>query len=148
MLIDGRFGGEVISLTEAELDKYGVSEVSGRDRDQGGVNFDGKTISDVNAFYSIVGGRDGISEHYVYDATNIRLRELSLGYRIPQKMLAGQSFLKSVDISLIGRNLFFFTNKAPYDVESSLSVGNSLQGLHVFGAPSTRSFGFNVKVNF
>lgn len=148
VLVDGRFGGKVMSLTEAELDKYGVSERTGNDRLNGGVNFDGKNIADVQAFYAIVGGRDGVSEHYIYDATNIRMREISLGYTIPKDKLAGQSVIKSIDLSLIGRNLFFITNKAPYDVESSLSVGNSLQGLHVFGAPGTRSFGFNIKVNF
>jgi len=147
-LIDGRFGGNVISLTEAELDKYGVSKVSGDARKQGGVYFDGKTIEDVARFYTIVGGRDGITENYIYDATNIRLRELSLGYTLPAKLFNQMSFIKGGDISLIGRNLFFFKNKAPYDPDGTLSVGNALQGVDVFGMPSTRSFGFNVKLNF
>ncbi len=147
-LIDGRFGGDVISLTQAELDKYGVSKVTGDARNQGGVWFDGKTIDDVSRFYTIVGGRDGITENYVYNATNIRLRELSLGYSLPAKLLARIPVIKGADISLIGRNLFFFKNDAPYDPDGTLSVGNGLQGIDVFGMPSTRSFGFNLKVNF
>ena len=145
-LIDGSFGGDVISLTEAELDKYGVSKVSGQARQNGGVQFDGKKITDVERFYTIVGGRDGITENYVYDATNIRLRELSLGYTFPKKWFASVPVIKGVDLSLIGRNLFFFKNNAPYDPDGTLSVGNGLQGVDVFGMPSTRSFGFNLKV--
>lgn len=147
-LIDGRFGGDVISLTEAELDKYGVSKVTGDARQQGGVQFDGRTIEDVARFYSIVGGRDGITENYIYNATNIRLRELSLGYTLPAKWFTSLPVVRGADISLIGRNLFFFKNNAPYDPDGTLSVGNSLQGVDVFGMPSTRSFGFNLKVNF
>jgi TonB-linked SusC/RagA family outer membrane protein len=147
-LIDGRVGGDVISLTQAELDKYGVSEVTGKARENGGVNFDGKVINNVERFYAIVGGRDGITEHYVYDATNVRLRELSLGYSLPKQLFENTSFIKGTDISLIGRNLFFFKNNAPYDPDGTLSVGNSLQGVHVFGMPSSRSFGFNIKVHF
>lgn len=146
-LIDGRFGGDVISLTQAELDKYGVSKRTGQDRLNGGVQFDGKKIENVERFYTIVGGRDGITEHYVYDATNIRLRELSIGYSLPSNLFRN-SVIKGADISLIGRNLFFLKNNAPYDPDGTLSVGNSLQGVDVFGMPSTRSFGFNIKVKF
>lgn len=147
-LIDGRFGGDVISLTQAELDKQGVSKITGDARREGGVRFDGKTIEDVSRFYTIVGGRDGITENYIYNATNIRLRELSLGYTLPAKWFTTLPVIKGADISLIGRNLFFFKNDAPYDPDGTLSVGNSLQGVDVFGMPSTRSFGFNLKVNF
>jgi hypothetical protein len=147
-LIDGRFGGDVLSLTEAELDKYGVSKRTGDDRLNGGVSFDGKTIQNVERFYGIVGGRDGITEHYVYDATNIRLRELSVGYSLPRNVLKPLSMVKSAELSLIARNLFFFKNNAPYDPDGTLSVGNSLQGVDVFGLPSSRSFGFNLKINF
>lgn len=147
-LIDGRFGGDVISLTQAELDKQGVSKVTGEARREGGVRFDGKTIEDVSRFYTIVGGRDGITENYIYNATNIRLRELSIGYTLPAKWFANLPVIKGADLSLIGRNLFFFKNNAPYDPDGTLSVGNSLQGVDVFGMPSTRSFGFNFKVNF
>ncbi|MDR2533468.1 MAG: SusC/RagA family TonB-linked outer membrane protein [Tannerellaceae bacterium] len=148
ILFDGRFGGDVLSLTQAELDKAGVSKRTGDDRKQGGVSFDGKVIADAERFYNIVGGRDGITEHYVYDATNIRLRELSFGYSVPAGALKKMPAVKGVDLSLIARNLFFIMNKAPYDPDGTLSVGNSLQGVDVFGMPSSRSIGFNLKINF
>lgn len=147
VLIDGRFGGEVVSLTQAELDQQGVTKVTGDARNNGGVDFAGKKI-DAKKYYGIVGGRAGITENYVYSATNIRLRELSFGYSLPQKVLSSVPFIKGADISFIARNLFFFKNNAPYDTDASLSVGNGLQGVDAFGMPSTRSFGFNIKVNF
>ncbi len=148
-LIDGRFGGDVVSFTQADLDDFGVTKRTGDDRKRGYVNFDGKQIADVQTFYNTVGNRVGaVTEHYTYDATNIRLRELSIGYSLPRKWFTNASWVKGVDVSLIGRNLFFFVNKAPYDPDSIITTGNGLQAVDAFGMPSLRSFGFNVKLNF
>jgi hypothetical protein len=130
------------------LDAYGVSKTTGDARKAGQVSFDGKNITDVAGFYQIVGGRAGISEYYVYDATNIRLRELSLGYNLPKNIWGENRIIKACEIALIGRDLFFFKNNAPYDPTVSLSTGNNLQGIDVFGMPSNRSFGVNLKLKF
>ena len=153
-LIDGRFGGDVMSLTEADLDQQGVSKTSGDARDRGYIMLEGTRIDggknnrNIQEFYNVVGGRAGVTEHYMYDATNIRLRELSLSYSLPQALLAKTGFIKGLQISLIGRNLFFFKNNAPYDPDGLMSTSNRLQGVDVFGMPTNRSFGFNLKVNF
>lgn len=148
-LIDGRFGGDVMSVTQSELDGYGVSKATGDARNRGYVELEGHKFTDVEKFYNRVGGRSGsVTEYYMYSATNIRLRELSLGYSLPKKWFENVPAIKGVDLSLVGRNLFFFMNNAPYDPEGAMSMGNSLQGVDVFGMPSTRSFGFNLKVNF
>ena len=147
-LIDGRFGGDVMSITEADLDAQGVSAATGDARDRGYVMLEGTKFENVRGFYSIVGGRQGITEHYMYDATNIRLRELSLSYSLPQSLLNKIGVIKGAQISLIGRNLFFFKNNAPYDPDGMLSTSNRLQGVDVFGMPTNRSIGFNLKVNF
>ena len=91
---------------------------------------------------------NGISEYYMYDATNIRLRELSLGYSFPQSLLAKTKVFKGIDLSLVARNLFFFYKDAPFDPDATLSVGNNNQGIDVFGMPTTRNIGFNVKFTF
>lgn len=153
-LIDGRFGGDVMSLTEADLDQYGVSKTSGDARDRGYIMLEGRKITGgennkyIMDFYNIVGGRAGVTEQYMYDATNIRLRELSISYSLPQSLLAKTGFIKGLQVSLIGRNLFFFKNNAPYDPDGLMSTSNRLQGVDVFGMPTNRSFGFNLKVNF
>ena len=120
-LIDGRFGGEVMSLTEADLDQQGVSKATGDARDRGYVMLEGRQITDVEGFYNQVGGRAGVTEHYMYSATNIRLRELSIGYSLPQAWLAKTGVIKNAQVSLVGRNLFFFKNNAPYDPDGMLS---------------------------
>ncbi len=149
-LIDGRFGGDVFSMTQADLDYYGVSKISGDARDRGYVMLEGHKIGkdDIEAFYKLVGNRNGCAEYYVYDATNIRLRELSLSYSLPKSLLNKQGFIKDAQISLIGRNLFFFKNNAPYDPDALMSTNNNLQGVDAFGLPTNRSFGINVKFNF
>jgi len=148
MLIDGRFGGEVVSMTQADMDLWGVSKRTGKDRDRGYVEFDGRKIDKIVDFYNLVGGRGGVTEHYVYDATNIRMRELSIGYSIPRRWLEKTGWIKGADVSLIGRNLFFIMNNAPYDPDALMSTGMGLQGVDVYGPPTARSIGFSVKLNF
>lgn len=147
-LIDGRFGGDVLSQTQAELDQRGVSLNTGDARNAGGVNLEGTSVN-PRKFYAAVSGRDGCTEYYMYDATNIRLRELSLGYSFPQSLLAkAGGVFKEVQLSFVARNLFFISKKAPFDPDAVLSTGNDNQGIDVFGMPTTRSLGFNVKFTF
>lgn len=147
-LVDCRFGGNAMSLTQADLDFYGLSETSAAARDLGYVELEGKKIQDIEGFYRRVGNRDGISEYYTYDATNIRLRELSLGYSLPKKWLNATGIIKDATIALVGRNLCLFYCAAPYDTDASLSAGAGVQGVDYFSVPATRSFGFNIKLGF
>lgn len=146
-LIDGRFGGKVISMTEAALDGWGVSARSGAARDAGSVVVDGVSF-DPRAWYETTGASNFNSpyanENYVYSATNIRLRELSLGYTFRDVFGAG----KNITASIIGRNLFFFYKDAPCDPDVSAGTGNGWQGIDIFALPTTRSFGLNLKLNF
>lgn len=148
MLIDFRIGGKVVSMTEATLDGYGVSERTGRARDRGYVMREGIKFSNVKAYYDVVGATSFNSvynvEDYVYDATNVRMREISLGYTF--RNLFGQS--KNLTLAFIARNLFFFYKDAPMDPDVSMGTGNGLQGFDVFNLPTMRSFGLNVKLNF
>ena len=148
MLIDFRIGGKVVSMTEATLDGYGVSERTGRARDRGYVMREGIKFSNVKAYYDVVGATSFNSvynvEDYVYDATNVRMREISLGYTF--RNLFGQS--KNLTLAFIARNLFFFYKDAPMAPDVSMGTGNGLQGFDVFNLPTTRSFGLNVKLNF
>lgn len=84
----------------------------------------------------------------MYDATNIRLREVSFGYALPKRWLERTKCLKEASLSLVGRNLAFLFKKAPFDPDAVLSTENSNQGLDVFGMPTTRSIGLNVKLSF
>jgi len=150
-LIDGKFGGQVLSMTQMMMDSYGTSLASGQARDAGGVSVNavdpsGKTVTKVDAqtWYSAVGGRSGIAEPYMYSATVVRLRSASLGYTFP----VANSLVKSVRLSVIGSNLIYFYKKAPFDPEITMSTANGLQGVDVFNQPTTRRVGASLNVSF
>ncbi|NCC11667.1 MAG: TonB-dependent receptor, partial [Bacteroidia bacterium] len=135
-LIDMRSGGDVMSLTEGMLDKKGVTQATADARNAGFVEYGGTKFTDVQKFFSSVGDKNGISEYYMYSATNIRLREVSLSYSLPKTLIEKTRVLKGVDLSLIGRNLCFIYKDAPFDPDAILSTGNGLQGVDVFGMPT------------
>jgi len=150
-LVDGKFGGQVMSLTQGFLDASGVSEVSGAARLAGGVKLNGVnsagaavTTVDPQSYYETIGTRGGITGQYIYSATVVRLREAALGYTWPIK----QGAFKSIKLSLIGRNLIYFYKKAPFDPEVTMSTGNGLSGIDVFNQPATRNIGANLNVSF
>ena len=148
-LLDWRYGGKILSQTQAEMDLYGVSQVTALARDRGYVTLEGQQIDNVKGFYkNIVGGRAGVTEYYMYDATNLRLREVSLSYNFPKEWMQKTKVLKNVQLSFVARNLCFLYKEAPFDPDLVLSTGNDNQGIEVFGMPTTRSLGFTLKCEF
>ncbi|MBQ8694188.1 MAG: SusC/RagA family TonB-linked outer membrane protein [Bacteroidaceae bacterium] len=154
LLINGRIGGKVISLTEGYLDRYGASERTGQARLYAEKNNlymeDGRHALELNEgrnrvaiedYYTFIGTSDASS--YIYNATNFRLRELSLGYTF--RNLFGE--YKNLSVSFVCRNLFFLYKDSPVDPDVSLSTANGLGGIDVFNYPSARQFGFNLKLN-
>ncbi|HXB91839.1 MAG TPA: SusC/RagA family TonB-linked outer membrane protein [Puia sp.] len=145
-LVTARIGGVGVSITQAVMDGFGVSQASAQARDQGGALVNGYRIP-AEGYYSVVGGGvAGIGSMYVYSATNVRLGEASIGYTIPAGLFHNR--LQGVTVSAIGRNLFMFYNKAPFDPESTANTGTYYQGIDYFMQPSLRSLGFSVKVQF
>lgn len=150
-LVDGKFGGQVLSLTQGMLDSYGVSQASGNARAAGGViingvNSTGTAVTSVNAqnWYQTIGGRNALTDQYIYSATVVRLRQASLGY----KWSVNNSVIKNVKLSLIGRNLIYFYKKAPFDPEVVTSTGNGLSGVDLFNQPAVRNLGLDLNVTF
>jgi len=84
---------------------------------------------------------------FIYDAGYIKLREISLSYSIPAKLLKG-AFIQGLTLTAVASNPLIISKHLPYaDPESGLGSGN-VQGYSVGSLPSTRDFGFNVKLNF
>ncbi|TAE00771.1 MAG: SusC/RagA family TonB-linked outer membrane protein [Bacteroidetes bacterium] len=94
---------------------------------------------------------NGPNEYSIYDASVFRLREITFGYNLPKAWLAKTPF-GSVNLSLNGRNLFFFAPNFPknsnFDPEVSTLGNSNAQGFDFFATPSIRRFGFNLKVTF
>ncbi|WKN41880.1 SusC/RagA family TonB-linked outer membrane protein [Tunicatimonas pelagia] len=169
-LVDFRQGGQVAVFTEAIMAGSGLLDYTSQGRDGslifgenifGGesavlVDTDGNPTEtpnniEVNAedLWNRLGGRNApVGEAFVRDASNIRLRELAFSYSLPQSALERLPF-RSASVSLVGRNLFFITNKTEYfDPEAVQSVDNNAEGLNSFAPPTTRSFGVSVNLGF
>jgi len=164
-MVDGRVGGTVISGTDAILGYFGLADYTTKNRDGGlilpGVLPDGSAnniaISAEQLWTQVSqGGTNAYGEFFAYDATNFRLRELSIGYTLNLK----NSPIKTARFSLTGRNLFFFyrgkskldipgIGKRTLPVDPEVAIGTSnFQGIESGILPSTRSFGFNLNLSF
>lgn len=88
-----------------------------------------------------------IGELNVYDASYVKLRDLSIGYTIPRRFL-GNVPVESLTISAVGRNLFILYKEVP-NIDPESSYNNSFgQGLEYGSLPSRRHFGFNLNARF
>ena len=146
VLIDARIGGRGVSATQALMDRFGVSQDSADARENGGVWIsDDQQVPDAKTFYANSGDGMAMLSHYVYSMTNVRLRELTLGYDLPSKWFRNKV---NMSVSFVGRNLFMFYNKAPFDPEVTASTSTYYQGVDFFMQPSVRTLGFSVKLQF
>ena len=144
-LINARVGGLVSSATQAMMDGYGVSKVTADARDAGGVMIDGE-LYDAQRYYTTI-GVNRLTAYYLYDATQIKLQEMTLGYSLPKSLLKG-SFINNASLSLVGRNLLTIYRSAPYDTDMTGGTGTYSAGSDNFMPPSVRTLGFNIKVGF
>ncbi|MEM7369731.1 MAG: SusC/RagA family TonB-linked outer membrane protein [Bacteroidota bacterium] len=155
-LIDFRIGGEVFNFTEIGMDASGVSRRSLEYRESG-ILVDG-VVEEADGTFSpnttTISAQDywqavsSIGSEYIFDQTNVRLRELSVSYSLPKGFLS-DVFVSSPSISLIGRNLFFlYKNVDNFDPESSYATGNFSQGVLWYALPTTRSIGASLNLNF
>ena len=142
VMFTARIGGNVISKTQATLDRFGVSKASADAREAGYVML-GNIKMKPQDYYGTIYDLDS---YYVYSATNIRLQEASIGYTLPNKWFG--NVVKNVNISVYGTNLWMIYNKAPYDPELTASTGTFGQGYDYFMLPSSRTYGFSLKFGF
>jgi hypothetical protein len=93
------------------------------------------------------GGRS-IAEGVMYDASFVKLRELQLGYQLPDRLFKNTPFRK-VSVALVGRNLALWTDVPHVDPEvMSYSGGTALPGIEYMSIPSSRSYGVNIGITF
>lgn len=163
-LIDIRQGGTIISFTESIESGVGVLDYTTKGRD-GSLIF-GENIYENETAVTEAGTPNNIKmssedlwnhvggvgapagEAFVRDASNIRLREVVLGYTLPSSLLS-KTFFTSARVSLVGRNLFFFSNKAKYvDPEIVTDISNGSEGREALALPTTRSFGMSIRFGF
>lgn len=144
-LISSRFGGIVVSHTQAILEGFGVGENSAIARDNGGIPTGNGNMIDAKKYYETTGTQQGLMGDYIYKADNIRLAELTVGYTMPKKWFNN---VMNVHISFVGRNLWMLKNEAPFDPQGTASTGTYYQGIDYFMQPTLRNLGFQVRLEF
>jgi TonB-linked SusC/RagA family outer membrane protein len=155
-LFDIRYGGDILSVTDALATQSGTAgrTVEGRNGMvvEGIVQSTGaRNTQEVTAeqYWSAVGGPYGIGEAFIYDASYVKVREISLGYTLPQSLLQKVSFVKAAKISLVGRDLFYLFRDTPgTNPEGASTRQDWAQGFELNSLPPTRNFGFNVNLTF
>ena len=109
-------------------------------------------ITAFDYFFSNGFGAYGADETNIFDITSIRLREISLAYQFPKKLLSKTPF-GSARLSLSGRNLWW---RAPNILEGvnsdpevlAESASSNVQGFEYGSYPTTRRFGVNLSITF
>ncbi|HET6254932.1 MAG TPA: SusC/RagA family TonB-linked outer membrane protein [Puia sp.] len=155
-LIDFKYGAKIYSGTNLLLYYYGLSKATLQGREGGYV---GKGVTENGHPNSIAvpaeqyfqdisaAGTDHIAREFVYDASFIKWRSVSLGYTVPSAALQ-KRFIKELTVSLVGRNLAVLMKHTPnIDPESSLNNSNG-QGLELSGYPAVRMVGINIGAKF
>lgn len=148
--IDMRYGGDIYMGSIKSGTGAGTLKMTESGRESmlvEGVNANGqKNTVETTAQQYWTALQNG-AEPWIYDATNIRLREMSLGYTFPRKLLTKTPF-QGIKLSVVGRNLWMIHSKTKgFDPESGYSTGNA-QGFEMGSMPTLSSYGFNLNVTF
>ncbi|MGM0391710.1 MAG: SusC/RagA family TonB-linked outer membrane protein [Bacteroidota bacterium] len=165
-LIDIQEGGNVFSLdtwygygTGVPANTAGLNELGNPLRDPiadgggillEGVNPDGSpntTRGNMTSYNNPLGWVNAPNAFHTYDASYVKLREVTLSYTLPKTITERLPFT-DISVSAIGRNLWIIDKHVPYaDPEAGLSSGN-IQGYQSGAIPSTKDYGFNVRLQF
>ncbi|MGB6269312.1 MAG: SusC/RagA family TonB-linked outer membrane protein, partial [Olleya sp.] len=157
-LVDAKIGGEIHSMTYAWGRYAGTLEETLIGRETGivgnGVMSDGNggfvpnnVVVAANVFNQASYNND-VESSSIFDASYVKLRQLTLGYSFPAKLLKNTP-IQGLKISVVGRNLAILYKVAPHiDPETGFSSSNGEQGQEFGQYPSSRNIGFNVNLKF
>jgi hypothetical protein len=126
-----------------------------------GVNEDGEAYllnpdTKVNRLSSssVNGNYDRLTDKYLEDGSYVRLKNITVTYRIPSDLIGRQNIVKSMMVGVSVQNAFTITGYSGYDPEIGSYVGpNAAQaagfvGLDYGRYPLTPVYTFNVGLNF
>ncbi|MGK7396980.1 MAG: SusC/RagA family TonB-linked outer membrane protein [Candidatus Cyclobacteriaceae bacterium M3_2C_046] len=164
--IDWRQGGQMYAGNTRLAKLYGMDAVT-EDRESDYV-FPGVkgSITDINpdgsAQFEVTGDNDiviqrsetywrsamdAIDESNIYETTFVRFRELSLSYNFPRNLVEKMN-LVNLSLSLVGRNLFLWTDYPNFDPETSTGGASNFQGLEYVALPQIRNYGATLRFTF
>ena len=162
-LIDARIGGEIFSGSNRLLQANGVAACTVVNGDRKPFVVDGVIANEDGSYTpstievtpqeywaAITGstGNLGIGEANIYDATNVRLRNMSLNYTFPKKMLKNTPF-QQVKLGVSCNNVWMIhSNLNGIDPESVFATNTNATGFENAASPTSRTFLFNVTLGF
>lgn len=159
--VDGRFGGKFFSGTNNALQASGAAAATVVDgkRDnfvvEGVINNNGTLLQNTTAvspqqYWRAIGenGNMGIGEQNIYNATNIRLRNVNLSYNFPSHLFKG-NFIQRAKVGITVNNVWMIKSYANgIDPESVFSINSNATGFENFSTPTSRSYFFNLTLGF
>lgn len=159
VLLDGQYGGIIYSQTHHKLMEQGKLRATFRGREEGFIVGEGVVLNEDGSYsqnttqavtpdwYTRYYRRANI-ESNSFDASFIKLREVSLQFNVPVKWLKNTG-VQGLDLSVFGRNLAMITDFPIYDPETAALNGDTiLPGIEMGQMPSPATYGVNLKVNF
>lgn len=160
-LVDARIGGEIFSNSNNALQQAGVAGVTVVNGERADMVVDGVFLSEGNyvvntksvspqRYWTAVtstGGNVGIGEANIYDATHVRLRNITLSYSLP-KRFTGNVF-QNAKASLACNNVWMIkSNLRGIDPESVFATGSNAVGMESGAFPTMRSFIVSLSFGF
>ncbi|WP_460980056.1 SusC/RagA family TonB-linked outer membrane protein [Spirosoma knui] len=152
-LVDYNYGNKILSATENYSYRRGLNKATLEGRETGvkvGV-VEGGAANTVTAtaqdYYTALA--NNVTKISVLDGDFIKMRQFTFGFNLPSSLLEKLPLIRAVNISLVGRNLFYITKKAKnIDPEASFGSNLNYTGIEGGNLPSTRNYGVNVNIKF
>jgi TonB-linked SusC/RagA family outer membrane protein len=151
-LIDYNYGNKILSATNYYAVLRGLHKMTleGREGIKTGILENGSpntVTADAQGYYrSLV---QQVTSANVLDGDYIKLRQMSLGFTIPEAAVSKTRIFSSIQIALVGRNLAILMKKSDnIDPEASFGSNVRYAGIEGTNLPSTRSFGINANFKF
>ncbi len=161
-LIDARFGGKIFSATHVAMQLNGTSAVTAPNGERenfvvdgvvsngsGGYTKNAIAVSPQLYWRAVAGANNlGITEANLYDADNVRLRNVQLSYDLPLRLLS-RTPIQRAKIGVSANNVWLIKSKMNgIDPESVFATGSNAVGFENAGIPTTRTILFNLALTF
>ncbi|UOE49946.1 SusC/RagA family TonB-linked outer membrane protein [Mucilaginibacter sp. SMC90] len=162
-LVDARFGGQVFSGTLAHMEATGTSNKTVVNGERPDMLVDGVVLNpttnqyekntvktSAQNYWAVVAGHGnmGVSEANLYDASNIRIRNVQLNYNLSQKF-AHSIGMQRARVGVSANNVWLISSHMNgMDPESSYATGTNATGFENGSFPTTRTILFNLTVGF
>lgn len=151
-LVDYNYGNKILSATSYYSIVRGLNKMTleGRDGITVGVDQNGvpnTVVADAKGYYTALS--QNVTSTHVVSGDFIKLRQVTLGYTLPASVMQNVPLIRTVQLSLVGRNLLTIMKKSDnIDPESSFGSTISYLGIEGTSLPTTRSYGINLNVKF